>query len=125
MKFFLVLALLCGITYGGFVYYKQSTLKPVTRSAQSDIGKNLTLSQSSDKLSELAAVLGASISSTYENGKEMLSSATSGASDPIINELVSKTTETLKDLPRKEADKIKYEFCKGVVSEYETSSKQP
>jgi hypothetical protein len=120
MKFFLVLLLLCGITYGGYVYYRQSTGKsPISSSVMSSPGK-LTITQSGNKLNELASVLGASIANTYENGKELLSSATNGASEPIINQLVTKTTETLKDLPQKEADKIKYEFCKGVVTEYES-----
>lgn len=117
--------LLSGIVFGGYTYYKQSINNPINISSQSDVGETTILSQPSDKMSELAAVLGDSISSTYENGKELLNSATNGASEPIINELVTKTTETLKDLPRKEAEKIKYEFCKGVITEYETSSKQP
>jgi hypothetical protein len=119
MKFFLVLLLLCGITYGGYIYYRQSTHSAPITSSLMESSNKLIISQSGDKLSNLASVLGASISNTYENGKDLLSNATDGASEPIINELVSKTTETLKDLPRKEAEKIKYEFCKGVINEYE------
>lgn len=122
MKRLLGLILLAGLIFGGYTYYKQLSDKPINASTQTQSDKTLILSQSSDKVSELAAVLGASIGSTYENGKELLSNATNGASEPIINELVSKTTETLKDLPRKEAEKIKYEFCKGVINEYETKS---
>jgi len=119
MKFFLVLLLLCGITYGGYIYYRQSVSQDPGLVPPVESGNILTISDSGDKLSQLAAVLGASISNTYENSKELLNNATDGASEPIINELVNKTTETLKDLPRKEAEKIKYEFCKGVITEYE------
>jgi hypothetical protein len=119
MRFFFVFLLLSGLLFGGYTYYKQSTGNPISTSSQPETSRTLMLSQSSDKISELAAVLGASIGSTYENGKELLSNATNGASEPIINELVTKTTETLKDLPRREAEKIKYEFCKGVITEYE------
>ena len=64
-------------------------------------------------------MLGASISNTFETGKDLLNDVTSGASEPIINQLMTKTQESLKDLPRKEAEKIKYEFCKGIITEYE------
>lgn len=122
MKRILGLLLLTGLIYGGYVYYRQSSSESsnATLSPQNE----LVFTQASHKLTDLASVLGASISNTFENGKELLSSATSGKSEPIINELVSKTTDTLKDLPRKEAEKIKYEFCRGVITEYESSKKE-
>ena len=118
MKFFLVMLLLCGITYGGYIYYRQSQGRALITASQG-ASSYLQLGSSSAQLGNLAAVLGASVTSTYKTGKDLLSNATGGASDPILNQLVSKTQETLKDLPQKEADKIKYEFCKGVVTEYE------
>lgn len=124
MKRLLGLILLIGLIYGGYTIYQSYQVSklssPIISETQS--ASNLTIESSSDKLTNLAEVLGASISNTYENGKEMLSNATNGASEPIINQLVTKTTETLKDLPRKEAEKIKYEFCKGVVTEFENKS---
>lgn len=119
MKFLLILILLAGLTYGGYVYYHQtSNSVGRARSPVESMGK-LNISNSGNKLSDLAAVLGASISNTIADGQEYLADVTNGASEPVINELVNKTTETLKDLPRKQAEKIKYEFCKGVISEYE------
>ena len=120
MKRLLGLILLAGLVYGGYVYYRQSQQSSPDLSSVSTTQSKLVITQSSDKLAGLASVLGSSISNTFENGKDLLSDATSGKSEPIINELVSKTTETLKDLPRKEAEKIKYEFCRGVVEEYES-----
>lgn len=119
MKALLSVILLSGLIYGGYIYVKQSQSVPVSNLSTPPSGGNLVISQASDKLGNLASVLGASIENTYENGKAILSSATNGASEPIINELVTKTTDTLKDLPRKEAEKIKYEFCRGVIEEYE------
>ncbi len=120
MKRFLALLILAGIAYGGYLYYSATKLQSSPEPTFETVGsRNLILSQTSDKLGSLASVLGASISNTIENGKELLSSATNGASEPIINQLITKTQETLKDLPRKEAEKIKYEFCKDVVTEYE------
>lgn len=124
MKFFLVVLLLSALTYGGYIYYKQSTSHTRSTSSPVERRSSLILAQTTGKLDDLASVLGESISSTFENGKEMLSNATNGASEPIINQLVTNTTEALKDLPRREADKIKYEFCKGVVTEYETAKSE-
>ena len=120
MKQLIGLILFAGIIYGGYVFYEHSSSPKINSSSVPSSSGSLTISQTSNKLEDLAAVLGASISNTFENGKDLLSDATSGKSEPIINELVSKTTETLKDLPRKEAEKIKYEFCRGVVEEYES-----
>jgi len=122
MKRLLGLILLAGLLYSGYVYYGQIRAGKVANSISLDASKSVVITSSTDKLTAVANVLGARISSTYVNGKELLNNATNGASEPIINELVNKTTETLKDLPRKEAEKIKYEFCKGVVTEYENKS---
>lgn len=119
MKRLLGILLLAGVIYGGYLFYRQSTANPPYKSETPTIGGKLILSDVTSKIDNLAAVLGASIENTFENGKELLSSVTSGASEPVINQLVTKTQETLKDLPQKEAEKIKYEFCRGIVEEYE------
>ncbi len=119
MKRLLGLLLLAGVIYGGYLYYRQSTAAPTFQSETPATGGNLILSDTTAKIDNFASVLGASISNTFENGKEILNNATSGKSEPIINQLVTKTQETLKDLPQKEAEKIKYEFCRGVIEEYE------
>lgn len=124
MKFLLAIILLSGIAYGGYIYYRQSQLGPTNISSNVSSSSDLVISQYSDKFEDFASVLGASIANSFENGQELLNDATDGASQPIINQLVSKTTETLKDLPRREAEKIKYEFCRGIVSEYENKSTQ-
>ncbi len=90
--------------------------------SESTTNKKLTISTATDQIDRVANVLGASVGDALQNGQAYLSDVTKGKSEPIINELVSKTTETLKDLPRREAEKIKYEFCKGVVTEYENKS---
>jgi len=120
MKLFLAVLLLSGLSFGGYLYYRQLGSTKTYSPTSSNSG-NLILTQSSDKLGNIASVLGANISNILQDGQNILSDVTSGASEPIINQLVTKTTETLKDLPAKEAAKIKYEFCKGIVTEYESS----
>ncbi len=122
MKRLLGLLLLAGIIYGGYLYYRGSqSLRAHLSVASSPVTNQVNISQASNQLGNLAAVLGASATNLLDNGKALLSSATAGQSDPIINKLISNTQNTLKDLPQKEADKIKYEFCKGVVTNYEST----
>lgn len=126
MKRLIGIILLLAIAYGGYTFYQKSNSKNSSLVlSQSNAGRSLNISSASNKLDEVTNVLGASIGDAFQNGQAYLSDVTNGKSEPIINDLVNKTTETLKDLPRKEAEKIKYEFCKGVVTEYENSSKQP
>jgi hypothetical protein len=122
MKRLIGIILLLALVYGGYTFYTQSTHKntfPVLSKSDKDSKLSIATTNQIDKA---VNVLGTSISSALENGQEYLSDVTQGKSEPIINELITKTTETLKDLPRKEAEKIKYEFCKGVVTEYENKS---
>lgn len=123
MKRLLGLLLLAGIIYGGYLYYRQSKISPPRISTPLLSTNNVVITQASDKLGNLAAVLGESATKLLDSGKELLNTATSGQSDPIINQLIENTQNTLKDLPQKEADKIKYEFCKGVVTNYEGTNK--
>lgn len=118
MKKFLALLILAGLSYGGYLYY-QSTRIAVSPPYIQDESGDLVISQGSNKIGNLAAVLGASISNIVSSGQEYLSDVTGGASQPVINQLVTKTQEALQELPKKEAERIKYEFCKDVVTEYE------
>jgi hypothetical protein len=104
------------------VYYRQMQANKFQSIAPTETGGKLILTQTSDKLGGFASVLGANITTALESGQSYLAEVSGGASEPIINELVSKTQETLKNLPKKEAEKIKYEFCRGIVEEYETKS---
>lgn len=123
MKRLIGLILLAGLIYGGYVFYNQSKSAKSPQIVSSTVSsKQLSISQVSDKLDAYTSVLGANVEAAIQNGQEYLSDVTNGKSEPIINELVSKTTETLKDLPRKEAEKIKYEFCKGIVTDYEATN---
>lgn len=122
MKRLIGFLLLGALIFGGYTLYNRSQSASQSNEVGLKTQNLLTVEGATDEISQIASILGASIESTYINGKEILSSATSGASDPIINQLVDKTTETLKDLPQKQAEKIKYEFCRGIVEDYENKS---
>jgi len=122
MKGLLLLILLSGLAYGGYLYYQTSQSQLTLSNPDVPTSSNLILTQTSDKLGSTAQVLGASISNFLDNSQLYLAEVTDGASEPIINQLVIKTQETLKDLPKREAERIKYEFCKGIIEEYENKS---
>ncbi len=78
--------------------------------------------ESEQQAANVTKVLGVSISKTIENGKEFLSEATGGKSDPIINKALENIQKEVKDLPKETVEKVKYEFCKDVITEYENKS---
>lgn len=123
MKFLLIL-LLAGLAYGGYLYYQSSQSTRALTNLDTPNTSNLSLVQTNDRLKDTAQVLGVSIANLLDNTQAYLSDVTDGASEPIINQLVIKTQETLKDLPKKEAERIKYEFCRGIIEEYESKPSQ-
>jgi hypothetical protein len=120
MKRLIALLLIAGIGYFSYQYYLQSRTSNFTSALPSS--NNLVINQTSGKLADLSNVLGASIANLYEGGKEALSDATDGKSDPIINKALENIQNEVKDLPKETVDKVKYEFCKDVVVEYENKS---
>lgn len=124
MKGLLLLILVSGLSYGGYIYYQSTQSNYEVSNPEGLSTPELILTQTSDKLGDTANILGLNISNVLGVTQDYLSELTDGASEPIINQLVIKTQETLKDLPKKEAERIKYEFCRGIIEEYENKSSQ-
>jgi hypothetical protein len=120
MKRLIALLLVAVIGYFGYEYYQQSRTPNFTSALPAS--NNVVINQASGKLSDLSNVLGASIANLYEGSKEALSEVTDGKSDPIINRALENIQNEVKDLPKETVDKVKYEFCKDVVIEYENKS---
>ena len=121
MKRILALIIIAGLGYFGYLYYQNNQLTSSITRGPINQG-SLVVNQTGDKLSDLANVLGASIENLYEGGKNLLSDATDGKSDPIINKALENIQNEVKDLPKEAVDKVKYEFCKDIVVEYENKS---
>jgi len=119
MKRLLALILIAGLGYFGYLYY-QNSQRMISASPEGFAQGSLVINQTSNKLSDLANVLGSSIENLYENGKDLLNDATAGKSDPIINKALENIQKEVKDLPKEAVDKVKYEFCKDVVTQYES-----
>ncbi|KKU45806.1 MAG: hypothetical protein UX62_C0029G0005 [Microgenomates group bacterium GW2011_GWA2_46_7] len=119
MKGLFILLLLTGLAYFGYTYYQNSKLSSSPVSTKISIPDNLVITQASNKLGDIASVLGASIQNVLTDGKDILNNATAGQSDPIINKAVENIQNELKDLPQETVEKVKYEFCKDIVTSYE------
>lgn len=111
MNRLLALAILGGLVYLGYFYFSRT--QPLVPSSISSLPLEIT--HGSDKL----MVLGTSIQNALNSGKELLNDATDGKSDPIINRALENIQNEVKDLPKEAVEKVKYEFCKDVVTEYE------
>ena len=116
MKLLLGLLLLGGLLCFGYIYYQSRQL---TIATPPTLSSSVVITHGQSRLNEVASVLGASIQNAVESGKAMLNDATDGASDPIINRALQNIQDEVKDLPQEAVDKVKYEFCKDVVTDYE------
>lgn len=119
MKRLVAFILLIGLTYFGYTYYRSTLLSSSAISTSEESPSNLVITQASDKLGAIASVLGASVQNAFTEGKDLLNSATGGQSDPIINQALTNIQNEVKDLPKEAVEKIKYEFCKDIVTSYE------
>lgn len=67
--------------------------------------------------------IGSVLSSTVENisgiAKNVIDKMTNEQEEALINQTVKNLTTQIKDLPKEQAEKIKYQFCQGVVEKYE------
>ena len=122
MKRLLALVLIAGLSYFGYQFYQNSMISTDIIPEPQTQG-NLVINQATGKLSDIAQVLGMSVEGLYENGKDVLNQVTDGKSDPIINKALENIQNEVKNLPKETVDKVKYEFCKDVVYEYENKSK--
>ncbi len=119
MKQLFLLLVFSGIIYGGYLYYRQSKVLGTRTSSPVETQSKLLITHTSDKLGDILSVLGSETQNVVSSGQELLSTATDGQSDPIINRAVVNLQSQVKDLPKETVDKIKYEFCKGIVNDYE------
>lgn len=121
MKRIIAIIILAGIAYGGWLFNRQSQspYKLSSPSNNQSINSGITLQNSSQSLSNLEAVLGASITTGIGVVTDLANTVTDGAAEPVINKAISNFQAELKQLPEDQVKKIQYNYCKGIVSEYE------
>lgn len=110
----IILLAIVGSLFYGYTFYQASRQGVTTTSTPS-----IEITHAPPAVNQVASVLGASISNAVESGRELLSNATDGKSEPVINQALENIRNEVKDLPKEAVDKVKYEFCKDVVTEYE------
>lgn len=124
MKRFLALILLVGIAYGGWVYYQSSKVPRLSSSKGSLSNPTLSLQNKDQVLSNLESVLGESIENGVGAVQSMVNNLASPEQAPIINKAIENFQSELKQLPEDQMKKIQYNYCKGIVNEYENINKQ-
>ncbi len=122
MKRIIALLLLVGIVYGGWVFYQQSRM-PYKSTKPTDISTStLSLQDNNNTLSNLESVLGESISAGIDVATNLVSTVTNSDAEPVINKALNNFQTELKKLPEDQVKKIQYNYCKGIVNEYEKTN---
>lgn len=119
MKRLLVILILAAIGYLGYQYYLQYSLGRNVTPPKLNLSDKINIRQSN--LGDFANVLGAATSNLFESGKDILDNITDKDGEPIINKTVDNLTNQIRDLPQEQYDKVKYEFCKDIVIEYDNN----
>jgi len=119
MKRLLALALLVGIAYGGWVWWKSASSPSVSKITNSSSLPKLSLQDPNQVLQNLESVLGVSIENGVSTVKNLVDQVASPDQAPIINKAIENFQSELKQLPEDQVKKIQYNYCKGIVEEYE------
>lgn len=118
MKRLLGLILLGGLIYGGYYFYSNYIqVKPIEESNL--VSNHMDITQAPSSFGDIFSVLGATTSKFWESGLDGLNTVTDGAAEPVINKAVNDLQSRIKDLPKEQYEKVKYEFCKDIVEDYE------
>jgi hypothetical protein len=125
MRTLVVILLILGLGYGGYLFWQQTQVVSETSYPQQETKfatPSLSLQSENSVLASIESVLGESISSGVATVTDSLNTLTHGASEPIINNAISSFQKELSKLPEDQVKKIQYNYCKSIVEEYE---KQP
>lgn len=113
----ILLVLISIVATGYYVYQDKFQGKQANLSTP-----RLTISQGSYNFDSLTKVLGTATNAVVDTTTSILNHATDGEAEPLINKTLENLQNEVKDLPREQYEKVKYEFCRDVVSEYETDT---
>lgn len=72
--------------------------------------------------------IGSVLSSTAQNisniTRNLIDKMTNEQEEALINQTVKNLSTQIKDLPKEQAEKIKYQFCQDVIEQYEQENNQ-
>lgn len=122
MSRLLILILVGALCYGGWRYYLSREVPVRSSRPTTDVQTpKLSLQDPQTALDSLGAVLGASITQGVAAVGETLNSVSGGRSEPLINQAISNFQKELSTLPEDQVKKLQYNYCKGIVQEYEST----
>ncbi len=105
----------------GYYYYQQlGSLNPLINS--STLAPKLNISQAPLDVTSLKQVLGEATSAVLDTSNNIINQVTDGDGGPVINEAIETIQKEIQEIPQEQYDKLKYEFCQGVINEYEESN---
>lgn len=116
MQRLLGLILLVALIFGVYYFLTKRTQPQVEALLPPS---RMKITQTPGSFSDILSVLGASTSRIWESSLNSLNNVTDGAAEPVINKAVNDLQERIKELPKEQYEKVKYEFCKDVVNSYE------
>jgi len=112
-----VLSLALGVGY--FIYQQSSSLNSLTSS--STLAPKLNISQVPLDVTSLKQVLGEATSTVLDTSNNIINQVTDGDGGPVINEAIETIQKEIQEIPQEQYDKLKYEFCQGIIEEYESN----
>lgn len=119
MRRLLTLAIIGLLIATGYYYFSVLNNKDKIGAEPQISPTKMKITQVPTSFNDLFAVLGATTSELWESGLSGLNNVTDGKAEPVINKAVSDLQERIKELPKEQYEKVKYEFCKDVVTSFE------
>jgi hypothetical protein len=119
MKLLLMVIVLAGIVYGGWVIVDQQSALKTTTDMLNSTAPTLSLQDPNASFSSIGNVLGIAISNSAESISSVVNTITGGASEPLINQTIANMQSELAKLPEDQVKKIQYNYCRSIVEEYE------
>lgn len=110
-----IISLAVGIGY--FFYQQANSGKSITSS--SILTPKLNISTAPLDIASFKQVLGNATSAVLDTSNSIANQIAGEEGGPVINEAIETIQQEISEIPQEQYDKLKYEFCQGVIDEYE------
>lgn len=118
--------LLIGAVVGA--YYLPQNPELITRIIPQNAESQDQEDENSEVVMTTSENIGSVLSSTVQNisnvTRSIIDKMTDEQEEALINQTVKNLSTQIKDLPREQVEKIKYQFCQDVIEEYEQENSQ-
>jgi len=118
MKKLALIIILVLIVASAYLYYQRTGTSSALNSRLTTTPQ-LKFTKAPLNSNNLSKVLGEATSIALTTAGSLLNSVTDKEGEPIINKTLENLQREVKDLPREQYDKVKYQFCQDVIKDYE------